>query len=297
MTYAKKSAWENGYTEGNFTGFFPPLQEDVKPDSYKLIQEVSSRLSLLFREVWKQRWREQFHRSVSSKTKDLTTQTLHDHSWEIEGSESYIDGLFIYLTFKIISPCCDSVAKLFDSLRPHELQHARLPSPPLFPGVCSDSGPLSSSNCLILCCSLVLLPSVFPSIRDFSMSRLLTSDGQNIGALASVLPMNEYSGLISFQFSSVQLLSHVRLFATPWIAACQDSLSITNSWVHSGSWPSSQWCHPAISSSVISFSSCPQSLPASESFPMSQLFAWGGQSTGVSALASFLPKESQGWFL
>ena len=65
--------------------------------------------------------------------------------------------------------------------------------------------------------------------------------------------------------------------------------------VHSDSHPSSQWCHPAISSSVISFFSCPQSLPASESFPMNQLFAWGGQSTGVSALASFLPKKSQGW--
>ena len=65
--------------------------------------------------------------------------------------------------------------------------------------------------------------------------------------------------------------------------------------VHSDSCPSSPWCHPAISSSVVPFSSCPQSLPASESFPMSQLFAWGGQSTGVSALASFLPKKSQGW--
>ena len=65
--------------------------------------------------------------------------------------------------------------------------------------------------------------------------------------------------------------------------------------VHSDSCPSSQWCHPAISSSVVPFSSCPQSLPASESFPMSQLFTWGGQSTGVSALASFLPKKSQGW--
>ena len=64
--------------------------------------------------------------------------------------------------------------------------------------------------------------------------------------------------------------------------------------VHSDSSPSSQWCHPAISSSVVPFS-CPQSLPASESFPMSQLFAWGGQSTGVSALASFLPKNTQGW--
>ena len=65
--------------------------------------------------------------------------------------------------------------------------------------------------------------------------------------------------------------------------------------VHSHSHPSSRWCHPAISSSVIPFSSCPQSLPASESFPMSQLCAWGGQSTRVSALASFLPKKSQGW--
>ena len=65
--------------------------------------------------------------------------------------------------------------------------------------------------------------------------------------------------------------------------------------VHSDSCPSSQWWHPAISSSVVPYSSCPQSLPASESFPMSQLFAWGGQSTGVSDLASFLPKNTQGW--
>ena len=65
--------------------------------------------------------------------------------------------------------------------------------------------------------------------------------------------------------------------------------------VHSKSRLSSRWCHPAISSSVVPFSSSPQSLPASESFPMSQLFAWGGQSTGVSALASFLPKNTQDW--
>ena len=65
--------------------------------------------------------------------------------------------------------------------------------------------------------------------------------------------------------------------------------------VHSDSHSLSQWCHPGISSSVIPLSSCPQSLPASESFPMSQLFAWGGQSTGVSASPSFPPKKSQGW--
>ena len=52
-----------------------------------------------------------------------------------------------------------------------------------------------------------------------------------------------------------------------------------------------RWCHPAILSSVASFSSCPQSLPASESFPKSQLFTWGGQSTGVSALASFFQRN------
>ena len=63
---------------------------------------------------------------------------------------------------------------------------------------------------------------------------------------------------------------------------------------HSDSRPSSQWCHPAISSSVVPFS-CSQSLPASESFPMTQLFAWEGQSTGVSAFASLLPKKFQGW--
>ena len=65
--------------------------------------------------------------------------------------------------------------------------------------------------------------------------------------------------------------------------------------VYSNSHPSSQWCHPAISSSVVPFSSCPQSVPASESFPMSQHFVWGGQSTGVSALASFVPKKSWAW--
>ena len=65
--------------------------------------------------------------------------------------------------------------------------------------------------------------------------------------------------------------------------------------VYSNSCPSCLWCHPAISSSVVPFSSCLQSLPASESFPMSQLVAWGGQSTGASALASFLPRKSQGW--
>ena len=67
--------------------------------------------------------------------------------------------------------------------------------------------------------------------------------------------------------------------------------------VHSNSCPSSRWCHPVISSSVVPFSSCPQSLPASESFPVSQLFKSGGQSTGVWASTSVLPVNTQDWSL
>ena len=65
--------------------------------------------------------------------------------------------------------------------------------------------------------------------------------------------------------------------------------------VYSNSCPSSRWCHPTISSSVVPFSSCPQSLPASGSFPMNQLFTWGGQSIGVSASTSVLPMNTQDW--
>ena len=97
----------------------------------------------------------------------------------------------------------------------------------------------------------------------------------------------------SLQFSSVQPLSRVWLFAIPWIVARQASLSITNSWSSlrltaiESVMPSSHLilCRPLLL--------LPPSFPASESFPMSQLFAWGGQSTGVSALASFLPKNTQ----
>ena len=65
--------------------------------------------------------------------------------------------------------------------------------------------------------------------------------------------------------------------------------------VYSNSCPSSRWCHPTISSSFVPLSSCHQSLQASGSFPMSQLFAWGGQSIGVSASASVLPMITQDW--
>ena len=97
------------------------------------------------------------------------------------------------------------------------------------------------------------------------------------------------------QFSSVQLLSCVRLFATSWIAACQASLSITNSWSLLKLTCIKWWCHPAILSSFVPFSSCPQCLPAPGSFPMRQHFAWGDQSIGVSASAPVLPTNNQDW--
>ena len=109
--------------------------------------------------------------------------------------------------------------------------------------------------------------------------------------LASII-QKSYSGISSVQFScsvvSDSLWPHESQHTRPLCPSPTPG-------VLSDSCPSSQWCHPAISSSVVPFSSCPQSLPASESFPMSQLFTWSGQSTGVSALASFHPKKSQGW--
>ena len=89
----------------------------------------------------------------------------------------------------------------------------------------------------------------------------------------------------------VQLLSPVWLFAIPWTAAHHDSLSIINSWSSS-----SQWCHPAISSSVIPFSSCLQSFPASGSFPVSRLFTSNSHSIGASASSSVLSMNIQDWF-
>ena len=99
------------------------------------------------------------------------------------------------------------------------------------------------------------------------------------------------------QFSSLQF-SHSVVSDSLWPHELQHTRPPCPSptpGVHPNPCSLSWWCHPTVSSSVLPFSSCPQSLPASESFPMSQLFAWSGQSTGVSALALFLPKKSQGW--
>ena len=110
-----------------------------------------------------------------------------------------------------------------------------------------------------------------------------------------------YSFVTSF-FQSVsimlnsQSLSCVQLFATPWTAAARLPCPSPTPRVYSNSCPLSWWCHPTILSSVVPFSSCLQSFPASESFPVCQFFASGGQSIGVSASASVLPMNIQDWF-
>ena len=114
------------------------------------------------------------------------------------------------------------------------------------------------SGRLILWWPLLLLPSIFPSMRDWCICSVqFTSVAQSCPMLCE--PMNR---------------------SMPGLPVPSPTPR-----VHSDSHPSSQWCHLAISSSIVPFFSCPQSLPASESFPISQLFTWSGQSTGVSALA------------
>ena len=101
------------------------------------------------------------------------------------------------------------------------------------------------------------------------------------------------SWCVSVQSSSVQSLSRVQLFSTHELQHARPPCPSRSPRVHLNPCPSSRWCHPAISSSVVPFSSCSQSLPAaSGSFPMCQLFAWGGQSIGVSALAPVLPMNT-----
>ena len=133
---------------------------------------------------------------------------------------------------------------------------------------------LNSSS--VYSCHLFLISSA--SVRSIAFCPLLCPS------------LHEMSPSVQFSHSVVSnsLRPHESQHARP---PCPSPTSR----VYSNSRPLSRWCHPAISSSVVPFSSCPQSLPASESFPMSQLFTSGGQSTGVSALASLLPKNTQDW--
>ena len=223
-----------------------------------------------------------------------------------------------------------SCSVVSDSLRPHESQHARPPCPSTTPGACSNSCPLNRWCHPAISSSVIpfsFCPQSLPASGSFSMSQLFTWGDQSIGASASasVLPMNTqdlapsgWIGWISLQskglsgvfssttaqlkpFSSVQSLSRVRLFATPWTAAHQASLleevgvlhqllEFTQTHVY--------WVGDAIQPSD------PLSSPSPPAFNLfqhqglfkSQLFARGGQSIGASASASVLPKNIQDWF-
>ena len=97
------------------------------------------------------------------------------------------------------------------------------------------------------------------------------------------------------QAYSVQSLSCVRLFATPWTAASRPPCPSPTPGVYSNSYSLSRWCHPTVSSSVVPFSSHLQSFPTTGSFQMSQFFTSAGQSIGVSASTSVLPMNTQDW--
>ena len=102
--------------------------------------------------------------------------------------------------------------------------------------------------------------------------------------------------ILEFCCCFIQLLSHVWLFVTPWTAAHQASCPSLSPWDCSRSCRLSQWCHPTISFSVIPFCSSLQSFPASGPFPVSWVFASGGQSINTSALASVFTVNIQCWF-
>ena len=140
--------------------------------------------------------------------------------------------------------------------------------------------------------SLLFLPSIFPCIRVFSNESALHIRWPKYWnfSFSIILPMNILGGSVQFSHSVVSnsLRPHEPQHARPPCPSPTPG-------VHQNQRPSSQWCHPTISSSVIPFWSCPQSFPASGSFQMSQLFTSGGKSIGDSASTSVLPINTQDW--
>ena len=152
------------------------------------------------------------------------------------------------------------------------------------------------SNRLILCPPLLLLPSIFPSIRVFSNESVLHIRWPKYWNVTLTTGKSRFKILTSWsEFNSAQF-GHSVVSDSLWPHELQHTrLSCASPIprVYSNSSPLSWWCHPTILSSVVPFSSRLKSFPASGSFQMSQVFASGGQSIGVSALASILPKKSQ----
>ena len=160
------------------------------------------------------------------------------------------------------------------------------------------------SNHLILCYPPLFLPSIRLSIRVFSSESALHIRWPKYWSFSfSISPSSEYSKLITFRIDrfdlttlSVQSFNHVSLFATSRTAGLQASLLSATPRPFSNLCPLNRSCLPAISSTVIPFSSSLLSFPASGSFQISRLFASGGQSSGISASASVLPMNIQDWF-
>ena len=198
-----------------------------------------------------------------------------------------------------------------NSLRPHGLQHARLPCPLPTPGVHSNSCPSSQWCHPTISSSVILFSSSLQSSSasaSFQMTQFFASGDQSIGVSASAsvlwfqpIPMHwwwKYKPAECLtDVSSVQF-SHSVVSNSLWPLKLHGRLSCPSPTpgACSNLCPSSWWCHPTISSSVVSFSSCLQSFPASGSFPMSQFIASGGQSVGVSASTSVLPMNIQDWY-
>ena len=170
------------------------------------------------------------------------------------------------------------------------------------------------SNHLILFRPLFLLSSLFPRIRVFSNEPALCIRWPKYWSLSfNISPSNEHSGLISFRVDWLDVLAvqgtlksflqhhsanssilwHSPFFIVPTLTSIDDYWKNHSKSIFTCTL--SRWCHPTILSSVVPFSSCPQSFPALGSFPMSQLFASGGQSIGVSASTSVLPVNTQDW--
>ena len=170
-----------------------------------------------------------------------------------------------------------------DSLQPHELQHARPPSPSPTLGVYSNSRPLSWWCHPTISSSVNPFsswPQSFPASGSFQMSQLFASGGQSNGVSGASVQFIRSVMSDSLQPHELQHTRPPCPSPTPG--------------VHSNPCLSSWWCHPTISSSVVPFS-CPQSFPASGSFQMSQLFASAGQSIGALASTSVLPKNTDDW--
>ena len=202
-----------------------------------------------------------------------------------------------------------------DSLQPNGLQHDSSPYPSSTPGIYPNSCLLSRWYHPIISSSLVPFSSClqsFPASGSFPMSQFFATGGQCIGVSASTLvpPMNTqdwspsgWTSWISLQSKGLsrvwlpQSSVHTLLFSPQvmsyplWPHGLQHSRPLCSSpspWVYPSSCPLNWWCHPTISSSVTLFF-CPQSFPASGSFPMSWLFALGGQQIGASASTSVFP--------